>query len=107
MKGFVIMAMGFLTACVAVGPRPMPLAASGPVAMTFDDGVGFVVDLQPTTAGAEITVASDAGAMADDQGMIAKRVAEAFCDGRGSRLDRRALGRFSAGQWLFNGGCTA
>ena len=100
------MAMALLTACVAPGNRPMPLAASGPVAVSLDD-VGYIVDLQPTTAGAQIMVASDAGSMGYDQGLTAKRVAEAFCDGRGSRLDRRALGRFSGGAWAFNGGCSA
>ncbi len=98
--------MALLTACVAPGNRPMPLAASGPVAVSLD-GAGYIVDLQPGTKGAQMTVTADAGAMANDQGLTAKRVAEAFCDGRGSRLDRRALGRFSAGAWAFNGGCSA
>jgi hypothetical protein len=98
--------MALLTACVAPGNRPMPLAASGPVAVSLD-GAGYIVDLQPGTKGAQMTVTADAGAMANDQGLTAKRVAEAFCDGRGSRLDRWALGRFSAGAWAFNGGCSA
>lgn len=98
------MAMGFLTACVAPGSRPMPLAASGPVAVDLN-GAGYIVDLQPTASGAQMTVAADAGAMANDQGLTAKRVAESFCAKRGSRIDPRALGRFSGGVWLFDGGC--
>ncbi|MEY4951910.1 MAG: hypothetical protein RL299_334, partial [Pseudomonadota bacterium] len=62
--------MALLTACVAPGNRPMPLAASGPVALSHD-GRGYIVDLQPTQTGAQITVASDAGAMGNDQGLIA------------------------------------
>ena len=82
----------------------MPLAASGPVAIS-QDGVGYLVDLQPTLYGAQITVAADQGAMAMDQGLIAKRAAGALCESRGSRLEDRALGRFVAGSWVFDGGC--
>lgn len=98
------MALASLTACVAPGTRPMPLAASGPVAVS-QDGAGYLVDLQPTAGGAEITVMAESGAMAMDQGLTAKRVAQAFCAGRGSRIDGRALGRFQAGAWVFDGGC--
>jgi hypothetical protein len=82
----------------------MPLAASGPVAIS-QDGVGYLVDLQPTLSGAQITVVADQGAVAMDQGLIAKRAADALCESRGSRLDGRALGRFVAGSWVFDGGC--
>lgn len=98
------MAMGLLTACVAPGNRPMPLAASGPVAVDLN-GAGYMVDLQPTTSGAQMTVSADAGAMAMDQGLTAKRAVESFCAGRGSNVDPRALGRFAGGVWLFDGGC--
>lgn len=98
------MATGLLTACVAPAHRPMPLAESGPVAVSWQ-GAGYMVDLQPTSAGAQMTVSADAGAMAMDQGLTAKRVAEAFCAGRGRKIDPRALGRFSGGVWLFDGGC--
>jgi hypothetical protein len=40
-----------------------------------------------------------------DQGLIAKRAAGALCESRGSRLEDRALGRFVAGSWVFDGGC--
>lgn len=96
--------MGLMTACVASGPAPMPLAASGPLGISLD-GVGYIVDLQPTTSGAQMTVSAEAGVMAMDQGLAAKRAAESFCAGRGSTVDRRALGRFAAGTWVFDGGC--
>lgn len=99
-----MMSLGLLTACVAPGSRPMPLAASGPVAVSHG-GLGYVVDLQPTSLGAQMMVTADAGAMGMDQGLTAKRVAEDFCAGRGSRIDPRAFGRFVAGTWVFNGGC--
>ena len=98
------MSMGLLTACVAPGPAPMPLAASGSVAIS-QDGLGYLVDLQPTMAGAQIIVAADQGAMAMDQGLTAKRAAKALCESRGAALDGRALGRFVAGSWVFDGGC--
>jgi hypothetical protein len=82
----------------------MPLAASGPVAIS-QDGVGYLVDLQPTLSGAQVTVVADRGAMTMDQGLVAKRAADALCESRGSRLDGRALGRFVAGSWVFDGGC--
>lgn len=102
--GLSLMLLPLLTACVAAGNRPMSLAASGPVAVAHQ-GAGYIVDLQPTTAGAQMTVSAEAGAMAMDQGLTAKRVAEAFCGGRGQGIDPRALGRFVSGAWVFNGGC--
>jgi hypothetical protein len=82
----------------------MPLAASGPVAIS-QDGVGYLVDLQPTLSGAQITVVADQGAMAMDQGLTAKRAAGALCESRGAKLNGQALGRFVAGSWVFDGGC--
>jgi hypothetical protein len=82
----------------------MPLAASGPVAIS-QDGVGYLVDLQPTLSGAQITVVADQGAMTMDQGLAAKRAAGALCESRGAKLDGQALGRFVAGSWVFDGGC--
>ena len=98
------MSLGMLSACVSSGNRPMPLAESGPVAVAHQ-GAGYIVDLQPTSAGAQMLVSSDAGAMGNDQGLVAKRVAESFCATRGGRVDPRALGRFQQGAWLFDGGC--
>lgn len=105
-SGISLMLLPLLTACVAPGNRPMPLAASGPQSVV-QDGLGYMVDLQPTVSSAELTVSADAGAMTMDQGLVAKRVAENFCTWRGAALDRRALGRFSSGTWVFDGGCSA
>lgn len=104
MKGSAAMAMVLLTACGVPVSRPMPLAASGPVAIVRD-GVSYIVDLQPVSGGAEMSVAREGAPFANDQGLEAKRVAEAFCASRNSRIDPRALGRFAAGQWVFDEGC--
>jgi hypothetical protein len=104
MKALVIICVAFGALAGCVGNAPMPLAASGPVAVS-QGGAEYIVDLQPTSGGAEMIVSADAGPLGMDQGLTAKRVAEAFCAGRGSRIDPRALGRFAAGQWVFNGGC--
>jgi hypothetical protein len=93
-----------VSGCVGASARPMPLAASGPVAVDVM-GAGYIVDLQPTVDGAQMTVSADAGSMAMDQGLSAKRAAEAFCAGRGGRVDMNALGRFVGGSWVFDGGC--
>jgi hypothetical protein len=93
-----------LSACGAPVSRPMPLAASGPVAITHD-GASFIVDLQPVTGGAEMSVARDGAALGYDEGLLAKRVAEDFCAARGAKVDPAAFGRFASGQWLFDGGC--
>lgn len=93
-----------LSACGAPVIRPVPLAASGPVAVARD-GVGYVVDLQPVTGGAEMTVARDGAAFGYDEGLLAKRVATDFCATRGALVDPAAFGRFEGGLWVFDGGC--
>ncbi len=98
------MSMGLMTACVASGPAPMPLAATGPVAIAHE-GFDYIVDLQPTVSGAHMTVSAETGVLSMDQGLVAKNVAGAFCASRGAAVDPRALGRFVAGSWVFNGGC--
>ena len=98
------MSTGLMTACVASGPAPMPLAASGPVVVSHL-GADYIVDLQPTVSGAQMTVSAETGALTMDQGLVAKNVAGAFCASRRAVIDPRALGRFTAGSWVFNGGC--
>ncbi len=93
-----------LSACGAPVSRPMPLAASGPVAIGRD-GVPYVVDLQPVAGGAEMAVSRDGTAFGYDEGLLAKRVAEDFCATRGSKVDPAAFGRFRSGLWVFDGGC--
>lgn len=104
MKHWPIIAAATLGGCVASGTRPMPLAASGPVVVTRD-GASFVVDLQPVSGGADLSVAREGAALGYDEGLLAKRVAEDFCATRAARLDTAAFGRFVAGQWHFDGGC--
>lgn len=98
------MAVAVLSACGAPVSRPMPLAASGPAAVGRD-GQSYIVDLEPASGGAEMVIAREAGSFGYDQGLEAKRVAETFCVNRGLVIDPRALGRFSAGKWVFDGGC--
>ena len=82
----------------------MPLAASGPVAISHQ-GLDYIVDLQLTVSGAQMTVSAETGVLSMDQGLLAKNVAGAFCASRRAAVDPRALGRFVAGSWVFNGGC--
>ncbi len=98
------MSMVLLSACGAPASRPMPLAMSGPVAVTLN-GKSYVADLEPVTNGARLTVTRDAMQFGYDQGREAKAVAEQFCTNRGTRIDPRALGAFSGGAWVFDGGC--
>lgn len=89
-----------LAGCAGAAPAPQPLAASGPVEVVVD-GQAHIADLQ---TGPVLTV-SRAPAFGFDEGKAAKAVAQAFCVGRDSRLDGRALGRFAGGTWVFEGGC--
>jgi len=98
------MAMALMTACVATGPTPRQLAAANPLTIS-QDGADYIVALQPGVPGAALTVSAATGAMAMDQGLVAKRAALAFCAKQGARLDARALGHFAGGAWAFDGGC--
>lgn len=82
----------------------MPLAASGPTEVVVQ-GVAFLADLQPTQGGAQILISRAAPVLAMDEGLLAKTVAVQFCAARSQTLDPRALGMFSAGVWIFDGGC--
>jgi hypothetical protein len=97
--------LAMLSACAAAVPAPMPLSASGPTEVVVD-GASFIADLQPVTDGAQIGVSRPGAALSMDEGILAKKVALAFCDARGQSLDSRALGAFvSGGIWAFDGGC--
>lgn len=93
-----------LAGCGAVGVAPMPLAASGPVAVELA-GKSYIADLQPSEAGATLAVTRDALAFGYDEGAEAKRAAAAFCATRGGRVHPAAYGHFVAGSWVFKGGC--
>lgn len=100
-----IACLSLLSACASAVSAPIPLSASGPTEVIVD-GVAFIADLQPVPDGAQISVSRPGSAMAMDEGALAKKVATAFCNGRGQSLDSLALGAFvSGGIWAFDGGC--
>ncbi len=98
------MSMGLLSACVGSGNRPMPLAASGPVAVERD-GKSYLADLQPSKAGGVLAVSRDGQAFGNSEGLEAKRVAEQFCASRRARVNPASFGRYTGGAWVFKGGC--
>ncbi len=93
-----------LSACSAPVFRPMPLAASGPVAID-QGGISYIADLEPVAGGALLTITRDGGALGNAEGLVAKRVADQFCASRGSRVSRQAFGHYVGGTWQFKGGC--
>ena len=99
----IMLALG-LAGCAAPALRPMPLAASGPAAVTLE-GQAFMADLQPTTSGAQILLSREGTPLALDEGLLAKKAVLQFCAQRGQSLDPRALGEFQHGLWVFDGGC--
>lgn len=98
------MAMVLLSACVAPVSRPLSLAASGPVAVERA-GQSYIADLEPSEAGAVLTISRDAAPFGNFEGLEAKRVAEQFCASRGAGVNPASLGHFVGGTWLFRGGC--
>ena len=60
----------------------MALAESGPVAVDLA-GRSYIADLQPSEAGPVLAVTRDGAAFGNDEGLEAKRAAEAFCGSRG------------------------
>lgn len=103
MRAAAVISFAGLSACVG-GARPMPLAESGPVAVALA-GRSYIADLQPSEAGPVLAVTRDGVALGNDEGLEAKRAAEAFCGSRGASLHRAAYGHFVGGAWLFQGGC--
>ena len=84
------------------------------------DGRAMVVSIQPGPAGTAITskgtravsgqtlrVTGATGALAMDQGALAKKSAREACSAAGGRLNEGALGSFdqASGAWVFAGGC--
>lgn len=112
-----LMGIGALAACGAPsGGGGSVAAASKPLTV---DGMAFVADIGPgpagerltgagavPTAGAAIVVRRADGMLADSEGLLAKRAAEAACDAAGGKFNPAALGRYAgAGVWSFNGSC--
>ena len=104
MKGAVVITVTLLSACVAPVSRPIPLAASGPVAVDRG-GVGYIADLEPVAGGAILAITRDAPAFGYADGLEAKRVADQFCASRELRVSPRAYGHYVSGTWQFKGGC--
>ncbi len=104
MKGAVLISLTLLSACVAPVSGPIPLVASGPVAID-QGGVGYIADLEPVAGGAVLAITRDAPAFGYADGLVAKRVADQFCASRGSRVNPQAYGHYTGGAWLFKGGC--
>lgn len=103
MRAAVVISVAGLSACVS-GARPMPLAESGPVAVELA-GRSYIADLQPSDAGPVLAVTRDGVAFGNDEGLEAKRAAEAFCGARGRSVNRAAYGHYIGGAWTFKGGC--
>ena len=104
MKGAAVSMIALLCGCVAPVSRPIPLAASGPVAIE-QAGVSYIADLEPVAGGALLTITRDSAALGNSDGLIAKRVADQFCASRGSRVSAQAYGHYVGGSWQFKGGC--
>lgn len=98
------MALGLVSACVSAQSRPMPLAASGPVAIERS-GSSYIADLQPGEQGAVLAVTRDGAGFGTSEGLEAKRVAEQFCASRGGRVAPASFGHYAGGVWSFKGGC--
>lgn len=98
------MVLTLLSGCVAPVAQPLPLAASGPVAV-MRANQGYIVDLEPVAGGVVLTVSRDSAAFGNSDGLEAKRVADQFCTSRASRVSPQSYGHFVAGQWVFKGGC--
>ena len=104
MKGAAVITLTLLSACSAPVSRPMPLAASGPVAIE-QNGANYIADLEAAAGGAMLAITRDGAALGNSDGLAAKRVADQFCASRGSRVSRQAFGHYVGGTWQFKGGC--
>lgn len=104
MKGAFMIILTFLSACSAPTVRPIPLAASGPVAID-QGGISYIADLEPVAGGALLSISRDGAGFGNSDGLAAKRVADQFCASRGLRVSPRAFGHYTGGIWLFKGGC--
>ncbi len=103
MRAFAMISVAGLSACVGAS-RPMGLAESGPVAVELS-GRSYIADLQPSEAGPVLAMTRDGAAFGNDEGLEAKRAAEAFCASRGASVNRAAYGHYLGGAWVFKGGC--
>lgn len=119
MKHAAVPVLGFaaLSACVAA-PVAAPAGRAGLQAVTVD-GIAFDATIAPggpgmvlTAQGARpvnglaVTVRRSGGALAMDEGALAKKAARAGCAAAGGRFSDAAIGAYDrAGGWVFAGAC--
>ena len=104
-----------LSACAAAPvPQRGPEPTVGPSQTVSYRGTAFQTKLLPgrpgkaLTAQGAVAVPGLSVAVAPfgmDQGQMAKDVARIACERAEGRFNARALGRFVAGAWIFEGGC--
>lgn len=90
--------LGALAGCVS-GAGAVPAALPAKATLSLDGA-----DYQVLT-GPDLVLTRIQNPMHYDEGLTAKRVAEAHCATTGRPLNPAALGRYQAGAWVFPGGC--
>ena len=101
-----------VTACAPdVTPLTLPAADGREAVIVIGDGFRYVVNYQSSQQARggvflRITRAS-APEFGYSDGLVAKNVAEAYCEGYNRDLNPVAYGQFSLpASWMFEGGCT-
>ncbi len=102
-----------LSACGAPlppGPLTLPPADGRAAEVGIGDGFRYVVNLQGLDqALGDVFLRVTRGSAPElgyADGLVAKKVAEAYCAEYNRKLDPAAYGKFSApASWLFEGGC--
>lgn len=101
------------SAC-SMGPSPQPMTPPPADGRVHEQGIGdgfrYVVTVQAldqALGGAVLRVTrASAPELTYSDGLRAKKVAQAYCQGFDRDLDPAAYGKFSApASWLFEGGC--
>ena len=109
---------GMLSACtLPSGPAAPRIAPTAPMLVVYQ-GADYMGELRsgpPGTAitragavptqGLTIAVSRAGAALLNDEGRLAKSVAQAMCDGQGGRHNPAALGTQAGGVWTFAGAC--
>ena len=104
-----------LSACAAAPvPQSGPQPTYGPSQTVEYRGTAFQTKLIAGRPGKVLTAQGAVPApglsvvvapFGPDQGRMAKDVARLACEGAAGRFQPRAVGRFAAGAWVFEGGC--
>jgi len=112
-----MLGLAALSACVAA-PVAAPAGRSGQQTVMVD-GIAFDASIGPggpgmvlTADGARpvngmaVSVRRSGGALAMDEGALAKKAARAGCAAAGGRFNEPAIGAYDrAGGWVFAGAC--